>query len=500
MLKIFPFSEAKIEINVLRILLGFGSFLIVGIATVFVPIQSLVPLALSAVAFTISIFDITSGLAFIFFIFAFLPDTTGVDLGLVLPTLDSRRLLLLGFDLAVVINFRSKFWTKVSSRGLSNINRAIFLFIIFQLLSAVTSVDRWASIKSIGEGILFFFIPYFIMTQYRFSEYHQKKILVALFIGALAIAMLSFVEAAGGINPFLLFTPLRESLTSLYATELRANLMRSQSSFGHPIAFGMYLLIVIPIGIWLGARKGQSSVSFWFFGTCIMVGAMFLTISRGPILGMLVSLIFLAVKSPPPMRRVARILLAVILLGGAALTASLGPGLFVREFIANTISPFSDPYSMGASNVIGRLYLLRYGLQAWLSRPLLGYGPGTSASGYIAGFGFSQFTVFTDIANYYLLLLVENGALGFALAVVLFGLVLHNLSKGLFRSKLDVASEANGLRYALFAVALSVMVTLATVTVKNSLPIYWMLLGIGVRLANDSGRLSAGSSRRVLYK
>ena len=106
---------------------------------------------------------------------------------------------------------------------------------------------------------------------------------VALVAVVVPLSIIGLREAAGVGNPFFtLVTPGFEGEAWAHGL-LRFERMRAEASFGHPIAFGMFLAfaLVIAVALLWSARPGRRLA----YGAALTIGAFGLlaTLSRGPI-------------------------------------------------------------------------------------------------------------------------------------------------------------------------------------------------------------------------
>jgi hypothetical protein len=125
------------------------------------------------------------------------------------------------------------------------------------------------------------------------------------------VSLIGIWEGLTGHNPVVHAGTITYSSTSHYVTtwnvaEYRAGHLRALSTFGHPIAFGMVLLIPLAFSL---ARRG-----FWYLASAgVILMAEALTFSRGAWLGCLVVVVLLAGRG-----RGRIVAAATILIAGAA--------------------------------------------------------------------------------------------------------------------------------------------------------------------------------------
>jgi hypothetical protein len=103
---------------------------------------------------------------------------------------------------------------------------------------------------------------------------------VAVIWAGILTSILGIIETIGGKNPILPAQTLNAAGTpQVWDVPLRRNgLLRADSTFGHPIAFGMFLLIPLAFA---ASRPGKR----YLLATGIILAGELVTLSRGPWLG-----------------------------------------------------------------------------------------------------------------------------------------------------------------------------------------------------------------------
>jgi O-antigen ligase len=118
---------------------------------------------------------------------------------------------------------------------------------------------------------------------------HRMAAALVLAGGALAIA--ARFELSRGDNFF--FSLMHPSFQATWARpELRFKTLRVEASFGHPIAFGMFLALVVVLSLALAvspSRRGPAWLYFLISGLALV--ALLDTLSRGPLLIAAVALV-----------------------------------------------------------------------------------------------------------------------------------------------------------------------------------------------------------------
>jgi len=206
---------------------------------------------------------------------------------------------------------------------------------------------------------------------------------------------------------------------------------REFGSFGNPNSLAGYLLVVLPVGVGLllaagGRSRRGGSTSAWRlvlgFAVVLMLGALFVTGSKGGILAFLLSMLaFAALVAWPWARGSPRRKLALVSL--CLLPIVLG--LLLPQVRGRFLVAFTTESHSGAF----RLYTWLGTWHMFLARPWLGWGPGSFAD------VFPQFAIagFTRLAhNKDLQVAAEGGLVSFVpLAFLFIAYLLRSLAAAL---------------------------------------------------------------------
>jgi O-antigen ligase len=190
--------------------------------------------------------------------------------------------------------------------------------------------------------------------------------------------------------------------------------------------------MIFPIPLVMGLRVGDAAGKrlIWLFCAIVIVGSIVLSQSRGGMLAALVEIVVLFIYIRRSHRRLALVVVAVVVL-----TASF---VLVSER-DNAVSRFGE---LGGRE---RLTIAKDGLRMFAKRPLLGWGLGTFPTLYP---GFRSF--YTDLwvneaHNDFLQVLIETGTVGFAIVLAFLVLLYRTGSRHLRHWR---SSHLAGLRLA----------------------------------------------------
>ncbi len=245
--------------------------------------------------------------------------------------------------------------------------RALIAFGLFLLAALAGGTFSAWPLPSL-QTILFFILPALLLLLLLAScgTWRGTGLLLrALALSATAVSLLAVAEYALGYNPLL------HNILKVYAPfYFEVPVFRAASTFVVPIALATFLLLVLPLGVWLGWRKGGCILSRIFWSACslLMVAALVLTFSRGALVILaLFAALFLGRRKPALLA--ASAILLVLALGGLALVSGTARSQLRDRFV--------DLGSISRSAaVVQRLAGWQSGLAMTAQNPLLGVGPG----------------------------------------------------------------------------------------------------------------------------
>jgi hypothetical protein len=234
-------------------------------------------------------------------------------------------------------------------------------------------------VQSIVTKKLIFFLS-FILVVYMISSVVTSRIeidymLKTLVVGGAVLSFFALIEFNTGYDVFdhlsRLFPLLRIENTGFHSLEVRGGRARVYGSGQHPIAYGAFLLMLMPFGIYFARRSGRRI--WWAIAGLLVLGTL-TTISRTSILMMLVVLFIYWRLFPRSTRRLLPLLVPAILVIHLALPGSLGTiwGSFFPH--GGLVKQQEAGKGTGGS---GRVADLGPGLSEAAQTPFLGQGYGT---------------------------------------------------------------------------------------------------------------------------
>jgi O-antigen ligase len=379
--------------------------------------------------------------------------------------------------------------------------RVILVIILMFLILHFLGVHRLSKRRFVDNRILFFIIIFYLFFRYLSAFFsgsysvslvlyeHLSNINILVFtylvlsglnnIGKVIKILLFFATVLSvlaifeHVTKFNIFTILADSSTNAGYTALtdktRNGFYRSQAIFEHPLSLSQFLAILFPLTFLF--FKKNSIKSFIILSTIIFMG-IYVTGSRSAILAIFISAIaffFLSVKRDNEARERVKVKLFMFFV-----TLVLLPILFT---IVSNVAGLDSEDSEGASSRT-RVYQMLNGYIAANQSPIFGYGPG-NADDTIFEVGLSYPNAVKlyvpTVDNLFLSSLVESGYIALFLLIALIVTPLIHLVK----------VQRTNTSKAISCSIISGLVTMTTLSIFTVLPIFYVILGLGLFYINS---------------
>lgn len=285
--------------------------------------------------------------------------------------------------------------TAIGRRSLRRPNLALILAAVFVAWAALTwlwSVDRHATASRAFTLAQLLGMTWLIWDQCRGAA-RQTQLLQAYVAGAVAASINAYWR---------------------YGQNLQTYYRRFAASGFDPNDFGLVLALSVPIGLWLFHRGRGAARWVWLAATAVTTGAMVLTASRSALMATCVGLTFVAWtwRGADWPRRI----------GGAALVLALALSMarLAPAPQRQRLATVTKEATQGTFH--GRTRIWKSGLKALKQHPIRGAGAGAYPEAVSPWLGHSTIPGFQFVAhNTFLSVLVECGAIGFAIYGLLLG-------------------------------------------------------------------------------
>ncbi|MDQ1689491.1 MAG: hypothetical protein QOK42_2466 [Frankiaceae bacterium] len=305
--------------------------------------------------------------------------------------------------------------TQLRKVRLVGLDWAFGLYVVLLTMSTtlVLGGNRTAVIQLLTATAL----PYVAFRAVAADPAVRRGLAIGIAAASAVLAPVAFYEIGGGDNPFFsLVTP--RYLAGIWAhAEVRFDTTRAEASFGHPIAFGMFLVVALLLALGLSRESRRPTIGLVVAGltTAALIG----TLSRGPLVAAAIGVVLWLLARR---RALGRRDLALVALVALALLV-VPPARDTVGKLVNATFGQSDE----ASTATYRVDLFRVAQD-----PAQFSLFGQSASG-VAGGGTNSLrnrTQVDSIDSEYVLIYLRNGLLPLAAFSALLVLALRTLARG----------------------------------------------------------------------
>jgi hypothetical protein len=329
----------------------------------------------------------------------------------------------------------------------------------FVTLSAVAAyADSGAATSFSAQLVATAVLPY-LAARLLADELGRRWMAAGTVAVATVLSVVGIREHAGVTNPFFTLVKPKYLGSQWARPELRLDSVRAEASFGHPIAFGMFLALSIALTLWLARDVQRLWMRVTLLGVAgVQLVAMSDTLTRGPFLALAIAVV-LALPTALKGRRWSR-----TVIGAAALAA-----IVALTPVASTVTTLwnrSSGTTSEANSARYRLELLSTMTDganfSWFGKPA------DQQEGGIAGSARERIGV-VSIDDEYTVVYLQSGF--FALLAFLgVGLCVWWAA---LRRRMSLGSRAWGLS------ALGATVAITTVALFTQyVEIFWMLIGV----------------------
>lgn len=141
-----------------------------------------------------------------------------------------------------------------------------------------------------GFGALFFVVlqvalPYAVFRCLTLDRMTIERVAACVVGSAIVLSFVGIAEHGGTPNPFFTLLPADYQAGQWAHAETRAHSVRAEATFGHPIAFGMFLATALVFAVAMALTTERVWLRAVLLGSCgLMVLALADTLSRGPLI------------------------------------------------------------------------------------------------------------------------------------------------------------------------------------------------------------------------
>ena len=350
----------------------------------------------------------------------------------------------------------------------------VFLYLMLGATLFFRAPSSTEAIRNCALLLLDTFLLYYVVSRTVQKAEELNKIFLAILFSAVMLSFLGILEET---KRWTFYNHLEEAL-GLMSGGLghplgRSGIFRINGTFGHPIAFGFFLVIGIGSLIYLWEKETKKK-PLWCVCLALLTLALVLTVSRGPWCGAAVLfMVWFLLLRPGKKTRIA-----VALAGGL---------IFLIPFLAAT-SPGKKilgvlPYvgTQEQESVAFREDLLASGIETVKKNPWFG------STDFYESEEMKKLEAggLIDITNTFLGVALNFGLVGLSLFFLIFAVVLKSVFRWMVRAK-EAGREALAAQgRIIFSLLIAILVILGTVSSISVIPhYYWLVIALGAAYAN----------------
>ena len=218
-------------------------------------------------------------LYYFFFFYPILPDYFAIELGGGLPLLKASRVMILIMIGSLLLHQKGRIHLEIKALRKIKILIPLCIYFIGRIVAnGFYCLNLTEALNTEFSVILEQLILTMIVLQMLKSEDQIKKCVEAISYGSGFVAIISLISVGIGQNLFYNLNIVSRNM--LMASTIRMGIMRAEAGFGHPVYYGVYCALMIPIAYFLF----ESSRKKRFLIICILnIIGLLLTESRGSI-------------------------------------------------------------------------------------------------------------------------------------------------------------------------------------------------------------------------
>lgn len=345
-------------------------------------------------------------------------------------------------------------------------DRLIFAYMIIVVLLLMRDTTTTDALRMVIRNFTDIFLPYYVASRSLKHVQQFKEVLAAFVIAAMVAGVMAMFEFS---RFWLLYANLKGFLGVPWEMGSylgRGDNLRALVTLGQPIILGYVMLLAL--GFYIFTSKAATSRPLRWLGWSLILGGLYVPLSRGPWVGAVVLTVIFIIVSPNKIKNIAKLAAASVL---SAIVLNIIPA---GQKIINLI-PFIGETEV--ENVDYRVRLINAAFIVFQRYPLFG---STKFKEELAALGMTQGEGIVDIVNQYLWIVLERGLIGLMLFVGFFSIIIFQLFVHINNS-INENNDTLLLGRTLFACLIATMVTITTVSGILVLPvIYWALGGLSL--------------------
>lgn len=286
---------------------------------------------------------------------------------------------------------------------------SIIFYWVFMIMMTIKYLADAGPLKAATYAMSFVLLPLFFIsvidTKSKFIKVIDTLIAAGLFLGILGL-----IESVMKFN----FIQLLASDGTEFFHEVRYGLLRIMTTFGQPIAYGLYQVFIIVL---INYRKGVKH-NKRYLNICYVISTLniLLSVSRIPILAYIIIQILLIYRKSKKKFLNYMAFICVVALAGTIVGTAFGFKIPLVDDLLQTVDQLLSGNSTSSSTTVG--VGNRFDLWMWV---YLSMGNNwVWGNGAITKFAYKvyEWQTKTSIENQYLFILWHNGLVGLVLLIL----------------------------------------------------------------------------------
>ena len=388
--------------------------------------------------------------------------------------IDYLRLLALTILLPAFLELRKR--ATVEDAKLTHADKILAAYAILTLLLELQVNTFTNTLRHAFYVFIDIVLPYYVVSRSLKDIQSFRDALMSFVVAAMIVAIIGVFELG---KHWLLYSPLEDALGVQWGyggyIERDGNL-RALASTGQPIVLGYIMAVALSFFLFL--QSSVPSRAAWLAGMTLLIAGLIAPVSRGPWIGAAVILLVFIATGPKVFSRLSLLALVGLLMLPILLLTPAGEKIISYLPFVGTVEEETVTY---------RQWLIEFSLDILQANPFFG-----SVDFLLYLEEFRQGQGIIDLVNSYVNIALSSGLVGLSLFASFFGVILLGIHKGM--RSLDKSDELHLLGRVLIAAISGILVTIATVSSINVIPvIYWAVAGLGlayIRLLNQSPPIS----------
>ena len=357
-------------------------------------------------------------LYYFFFFYPILPDYFAIELGGGLPLLKASRVMILIMIGSLLLHQKGRIHLEIKALRKIKILIPLCIYFIGRIVAnGFYCLNLTEALNTEFSVILEQLILTMIVLQMLKSEDQIKKCVEAISYGSGFVAIISLISVGIGQNLFYNLNIVSRNM--LMASTIRMGIMRAEAGFGHPVYYGVYCALMIPIAYFLF----ESSRKKRFLIICILnIIGLLLTESRGSIAALIfmIAIAIIRMNKVHRQRLVGGLIAVVVCIAMVSLlvpsVTSQITGIFKSMFaIVNTNIVIDNFGGNSSTGLDSRLIQFTGILWTIMNNALFGLGASCHTRGVLK--------YYKDTIGWFETSTIDNGIVGYFVQEGIFGTI-----------------------------------------------------------------------------